>query len=73
MMKWVLYVIAAVAVLMGVVSAAGAKTVFHETASVVLLLIGTSSFGFAVIAGKLDSLGDRLRDDASLTGDDAVE
>lgn len=55
-MKWLLYVIAALAILLGVIVIFGAFGVFQETAGLILLLVGTSSLGFAVVVGRLDKL-----------------
>ena len=63
MMKWVLYAVSAAAILVGIIVMLGAVGVFQETAGAILMLIGTSSFGFAVVAGKLDTLTRRLRED----------
>lgn len=55
-MKWLLYVIAALGILLGVIVIFGAFGVFQETAGLILLLVGTSSLGFAVVVGRLDKL-----------------
>ena len=55
-MKWVLYAIAGLAVLVGVIGMTQSEGVFHETVSALMILVGTSSFGFAVITSKLDTL-----------------
>ena len=45
-LKWILYSISAVAVLFGIVIINGAGAIFQETAGLILLLIGTMTFGF---------------------------
>ena len=58
-MKWVLYAVATVAIVLGFVVIFGAFGVFQETAGLIILLVGTSSLGFAVVVGRLDRLAKR--------------
>ena len=55
-MKWILYAVAVVALFVGIATTIAGPAVFQETVGSILLLIGTTSFGFAVVAGKLDKL-----------------
>ena len=55
-LKWILYSISAVATLLGIAMISGAAAIFQETAGLILLLIGTMSFGFGAVVGKLDKL-----------------
>ena len=55
-MKWILYVVAVVASLIRVLTAVSGFGVFRQTAGLILLLVGTTSFGFAAKIGKLDRI-----------------
>ena len=58
-MKWILYAVAVVAVLIGVLTTVSGFGVFQQTAGLILLLVGTTSFGFAAVIGKLDRIAKR--------------
>ncbi len=60
-MKWILYAGSAAAILVGVIGLV-AGAILQELVASVFLLIGTSSFGFAVVAGKLNTLAKREDD-----------
>ena len=55
-MKWILYAVSAVAIFLGIFTIVAGVGVSEPTDGIILLLIGTTSFGFAVVAGKLDAL-----------------
>ena len=58
-MKWTLYVIAVLGIVLGLVITFTGFGIFQSTAGLVLLLVGTSSLGFAVVVGRLDRLAKR--------------
>lgn len=58
-MKWLLYAVSVVTILIGIVILAGGGFIFQDIAGSIFILVGTTSFGFAVIAGKLDALAKR--------------
>ena len=60
-MKWILYAGSAAAILVGVIGLV-AGAILQELVASVFLLIGTSSFGFAAVAGKLNTLAKREDD-----------
>ena len=60
-MKWILYAVSAAAILVGVIGLV-AGAILQELVASVFLLIGTSSFGFAVVTGKLNTLAKREDD-----------
>ena len=55
-MKLALYVVAAIGIVLGVIITFTGFGIFQSTAGLVLLLVGTSSLGFAVVLGRLDKL-----------------
>ena len=55
-MKFILYGVAAIAILIGVVTIVSGFGVFQQTAGLLLLLIGTTSLGFAAVIGRLEKL-----------------
>ena len=55
-MKWILYAVSAVTLFLGIGTTIAGPAVFQETAGIILLLIGTTSFGFGAVVGKLDKL-----------------
>ena len=58
-MKWILYAVSGVTLFLGIGTTIAGGAIFQQTAGIVLLLVGTTSFGFAVVAGKLDRLARR--------------
>ena len=55
-MKWLLYAIASGAFLFGIGVIGAGPLVFQQTAGIILVLIGTTSLGFAVVVGRLDKI-----------------
>ncbi len=55
-MKWILYSISALATFLGIGFIGNDETVFQKGAGLIMLLIGTMSFGFGAVVGKLDKL-----------------
>ena len=55
-MKWILYAVSAITLFLGIGTVIAGPAVFQQTAGIVLLLIGTTSFGFAVVVSRLDKL-----------------
>ena len=55
-MKWILYAVSAITLFLGIGTTAAGEAVFQQTAGIILLLIGTSTFGFAVVVGRIDKL-----------------
>ena len=58
-LKWILYSISAVATLFGITMITGGgaiSQIFQGAAGLIMLLIGTVSFGFGAVVGKLDKL-----------------
>ena len=55
-MKFVLYAIAVVAILFGVVVMVSGGYVFQQTVGAILVLIGTTSLGFSVVINRLERL-----------------
>ena len=58
-MRLILYIIAAIAALFGVTIVVSGFGVFQQSAGLILVLIGTSTFGFAYLGGKLDRIAKR--------------
>ena len=55
-MKFVLYAIAVVGILVGVVIMASGGYVFQQTVGAILILVGTTSLGFSVVVNRLERL-----------------
>ena len=55
-MKWILYAVSAITLFLGIGTTIASEAVFQQTAGIILLLIGTTSFGFAVVVGRLDQI-----------------
>ena len=58
-MKWILYGVSAITLFLGIGTTIAGEAVFQETAGIILLLIGTTSFGFGAVVGRLDRLAKR--------------
>ena len=55
-MRWILYAVSAITLFLGICTTAAGEAVFQQTAGIILLLIGTTSFGFAAVVGRLDQI-----------------
>ena len=53
-MKWILYAASAITLSLSIGTTIADEAVFQQTAGIILLLIGTSTFGFAVVVSRLD-------------------
>ena len=58
-MKWVLYAIALASAFFGIIAMVSGAFVFQQTAGIIMLLIGSTSFGFWAVVGRLDRLAKR--------------
>ena len=58
-MKWILYGVSAITLFFGIGTTIAGEAVFQQTAGIILLLIGTTSFGFGAVVGRLDGLAKR--------------
>ena len=58
-MKRILYGVSAIALFLGIGTTIAGEAVFQQTAGIILLLIGTTSFGFGAVVGRLDRLAKR--------------
>ena len=55
-MKWILYAVSAITLFLGIGTIIAGEAVFQQTAGIILLLIGTTSFGFAAVVSRLDNI-----------------